>query len=174
MSGAIAWNGPTRRLLMVAGILLVCGLLVDVAFTRGQVEAKRRLLERRAVLQGDLKPIQGRERKVRQMASAFGAPDLAAAVQSLHEPDPVTYLGRVVASSGLVGREMVMESTSDEGGLRRTRFFLRVQGGYPRIVALVKALENGPRLVSIDALSVERQGEESGLEGRLNVSVFSP
>ena len=167
-------NPLVRMVLVASGIMLACALAVDFAFTRGQFEAKKRLLERRERLVSELRPIQAREHQIRGMAEALGAPDLASAIQALREEDPVSYLGRMVSSAGLVREEMVMEGVSQEGGLRRTRFYLRVQGGYPRILALVQRLEESARLVSIDAMAIGHELEDSGIEGRLNVSVYSP
>ena len=175
MSARVPLSASVRWLLTASAILLVCGLIVDATFTRSQLEAKRQLLARREALIAELRPIQMRERKVREMAGALGAPDLATAVQALQEKDPVTYLGRMVSSSGLVGREMGTEATTEEGGLRRTRFFVRVQGSFPKIALLVRRLEEGPRLVTIDALAIQQLEEEGGgTEGRLNLSVYSP
>jgi Tfp pilus assembly protein PilO len=170
----IAWNAPGRLLLVLSGVLLVLGVVVDAAFTRGQLNGKRRMKERREVLQADLRPIQAREQQARDAAAALGSPDLESAIRALKEEDPVTLVGRMVSAAGLVGREMIMEGVNVEGELTCTRFFLRMQGSYRNITALVRDLETGDRLVSVDALAIEQQGEGSALEARLNVSVYSP
>jgi len=174
MRAPAALNASSGQLLVTAALLLVVGLLVDVALTRPLLESKKELTTRRAELSAQIQPLQRMESQVEVMSAALGAPDLPKAMEALGREEPVTMIGRMVAASGLQGRELITEKTVVETGVRWTRFFVRAQGSYGQVIDFVRRLEESRQTVTVDAMAIERMGAEGSLEARLSVSVFTP
>jgi len=156
-----------------AGLLLVVGLVIEMAFARPRLQEIRRLTDECASIQTRIQDQQRLEGQSRQLAVHFELPGLSE-LTSRTQPDAVAFLGQALDRSGLQRLDMTTNGGEDFGRLRRSDFLIRARGNYAEIQSFVRDLESGHRLVSIDALSIKTMLESSDLEGRFNISIYDP
>jgi hypothetical protein len=170
-------NGNTMRrnvLMGTAGLLFACGLAVDrlgIGPTLGQTRDLER--QRQAAL-SRLGSQAEAEAEFEVLASGLGLPDLQGIRNRNGGLDAVVYIGGRVGEAGLRQVELTTDEVEDTGALRQTRFTLRVEGRYADVVDLVRNLEQGPRLLTVDGLQIEVAEGGGPLECRLALSVYDP
>lgn len=163
-----------RTHLILAAILLAAGLIVNVGFVRpggGQIV---RLMAARDEARIRLGQQQALDAEAQRLAASLGVSDLAEAMSGSALSDPVTFLGGLIADARLTRLELATHASADVGKIHRTRFSLRVLGSYERVLQLVQAMEESPRLVTVDAFSLQPAVESALLEARLDVSIYDP
>ncbi|MBK6898958.1 MAG: hypothetical protein IPH09_06705 [bacterium] len=159
--------------LAAAGLLLVVGLVIEMAFARPRLQEIQRLTAECARLQSQIQDQQRLDSESRQLAVHFDVAGLAELTDRT-QPDAVAYLGQALDRSGLQRLDMTTNGGEDFGRLRRSDFLIRARGNYAEIQTFVRDLESGRRLVSIDALAIKTMLESRDLEGRFNISIYDP
>ncbi len=159
--------------LATAGLLLVVGLVIEMAFARPRLQEIQRLTGECASLQSQIQDQLRFESASRQLAVHFDLPGLSE-LTGRSQPDAVAYLGQALDRAGLQRLDMTTNGGEDFGKLRRNDFLIRACGDYAEIQTFVRDLESGRRLVSIDALAIKSMLESSDLEGRFNISIYDP
>ena len=164
------WLGSS---LLLAAAVLVVGLAVYLSFVAPRIGEMRRLEAACASLRTQLyeQAMVGRERE--ELVRFLDREGLSVRDDELQE-DGITYLARLVESAGLEtleltsgrGKRTVSSSTAPLG--------LTVRGRFARILDFVRTLEKSPRLVTVDAFSIEMIDEESVLEADFTVTVYDP
>lgn len=165
---------PLRLVAALSGVLLATGLLVDLGFTQQRLQDVTRLAVERDRLRAQVFLLDRAAREEQDLARHLGGERLIDALTSQLELDAVSYLGLAAKRAGLTRSELTTEATAEMEGLRRIRCTLRVSGTYAQVTECVRALEQGPRLVAIDALDIAGAPETGRLEARLAVSVYDP
>jgi hypothetical protein len=163
-----------RTVAGLAAILLLSGIVVDVGFVQPRLREISRLRTQMSDAKARVAQQSRQVEEVERLMRGLGVADLGEAIADQGATDPVTFLGRMIDEARLTRLELSTRASGDVGHLRRTRFSLRILGTYPRFVELVRSLEQSKRLVTIEALSLEPASEASGLEGRLDVSIYDP
>jgi hypothetical protein len=166
-------SSRTSAVLGFAVLLLVAGLLVDIAFTQPRLREVRRLRLQRDELLRQLGNLENRQHEVRAIAGLLSVETLAE-LRATPENTPLIFVGRLLEDSRLTRLELSAAGTSESDSFRRTRFALRVLGSYGRILEFVRTLERGPRLATVDAFAIEAATGPEALEGRLNISIYDP
>ncbi|MBA4377205.1 MAG: hypothetical protein C0395_00835 [Gemmatimonas sp.] len=159
--------------LAAAGLLLVAGLVIEMAFARPRLQEIQRLNDECASLQSRIQDQQRLESEGRRLAVHFDVAGLAE-LTARSQLDAVAYLGQALDRSGLRRLDMTTNGGEDFGRLRRSDFLIRASGNYAEIQTFVRDLESGRRLVSIDALAIKTMLESGDLEGRFNISIYDP
>lgn len=159
--------------LAAAGLLLVVGLVIEMAFARPRLQEIQRLTGECARLQSQIQEQQRLDSESRQLAVHFDVAGLAE-LTDRSQPDAVAYLGQALDRSGLQRLDMTTNGGEDFGRLRRSDFLIRARGNYAEIQTFVRELERGRRLVSVDALAIKTMLESRDLEGRFNISIYDP
>lgn len=168
-------NTMRRNVLMgTAGLLFACGLAVD-RLGIGPTLVQTRALERqRQTALSRLGTQAEADAELEVLAAGLGLPDLQGIRSLTGGLDAVVYIGGRVGEAGLRQVELTTDEVEDAGALRQTRFTLRVEGEYAAVVDLVRNLEQGPRLMTVDALKVVAGEGGGALECRLALSVYDP
>ena len=168
-------NAGTRLpvVLAAAGLLLVVGLVIEMAFARPRLQEIERLTGECARLQAQIQDQLRLESESRRLAVHFDMSGLDE-LTNRSPSDAVAYLGQALDRSGLQRLDMTTNGGEDFGRLRRSDFLIRARGNYAEIQTFVRELERGRRLVSIDALAIKTMLESRDLEGRFNISIYDP
>jgi hypothetical protein len=159
--------------LLAAG-LGVGGAAIDLGFTQPQRRAVERLRLQRADLLGRTAEINSRDSEEKRWAVYLGSADLKSALAERRGEDPITFLGDAIERSGLRRLELGSQAMGETDHLRRSRLFLRALGSYRQITEFVTKLEREERLITVDALTIQPAVESSGLEVRMNLSIYEP
>ncbi len=167
-------SSQLRLAAALSGGLLALGLLIDLGFTRRQLNEVTRLAGERDRLRAEVQAIEREAREQHDIARYLGGEILSEALAAQVEIDPVSYLGVVVKRAGLGRSDLSTEATTDIEGLRRIRCSLRVHGTYAQLVRCVTELERGTRLVTIESLDIGRNLELGRLEAHLRLSIYDP
>jgi hypothetical protein len=154
--------------------LLLAGIALDFGFAQPQRRAVESMRRQRAELLSQSAELTGRDVEERRLALYLDAEDLASALASQRGEDPVNILGAAVEKSGLQRLELGTQASAETERLRRSRLFLRALGSYGQVVSLVSSLEREKRLISIDALTVQRTLDSGDLELRVDLSIYEP
>jgi len=158
--------------LLLSAAVLVVGLVVYLAFVAPRIGEMRRLEAECATLRAQLyqQSLVGREREA--LVQFLDTEGLGASLDSL-QVDGLTYLGRLVERSRLE----TLELTSGRGRqtvASATQLGLKVRGRFARLLDFVRTLEMSPRLVTVDAFSIEMIDEENTLEADFTITVYDP
>jgi Tfp pilus assembly protein PilO len=162
----------TRFLGVAAGALIVLTLAVDLAGLRPAAARMRRLETRRAELAARLVAQSEQEREIEFLASVLGAGSPGESAGAL--ADPIAIVDGFIAHRGLERTELVSKPIEETGQVARARLSTVVRGSFAQIVGLVRDLEQSPRVITIDGLSIEAPPGAARLEGRLSLSVYGP
>jgi len=163
-----------RLFFIVAAALLLLALALDLGFTRPGHDLVQALAVEQARVSTEIGRTSARDIEHRELAERLGVDELGDLVTTTPPEDPLSYLGATLDRSRLTRLELTTMGTSSSGRLQRTRFTLRVLGSYGQILDFVRDLEEGPRLVTVDALTIETMLEQTALEGRLTLSIHDP
>ena len=173
MRGA-ARNSQPLVLGLLAGALLLVGLVVDLGITQPRARELRALNQRRAELFEAVREEAGRGRES-QMLMRWMVADSLENRSSLDLPEgPVSYVDGLLAQGDLTRLELSALEETTRNGLQRTQLLVRVIGGYAQILNFMRHIEQGRRLVVIDAFSVEATENSRTLEARFSVSIYDP
>jgi Tfp pilus assembly protein PilO len=158
----------------VGVLVLVAGIGLDVLLTRPSVSRIQALKVERSDIETRIRQARSLAHESEQLAHRLGGDDLAGVLQSLGKEDPVAYLGREITDAGLARVELTRLDESRTERVARNRFSLRVRGSFDGTLRFVRKLEEGTRLVTIEALSIAPEQEGRGLESRLDLSIYDP
>jgi hypothetical protein len=173
MSGAPRYSQPLV-LGILAGALLLAGLVVDLGVTQPRARELRALNHRRAELFEVVRQEAGRARES-QMLMRWMVADSLENRSSPDFPDgPISYVDGLLAQGDLTRLELSALKETTRNGLQRTQLQVRVIGGYAQILDFMRRIEQGRRLVVIDAFSVEATENSRTLEARFSVSIYDP
>ena len=159
---------------VIGVILLVLGIGIDLGFTQKQSQNVRGLITEREQLREKLLTLESRDSDSQRFAAHFGVERLTDLFDQDGRTDPVAYLSDVLAESKLTRLELGTMATAEVGKLQRTQFFLRANGRFEQVWKFARQMEQGPRLVTVDALKMEQMIESSNVEARFNLSIYDP
>jgi len=162
------------RVFLAAAMLLLLGLALDLGVNQPRQREIGRLRAQRASMLVNLAGIQQHDLDLAAAAQRLGIRDPERGFVFDSSVDPVAFLNDVVARAGLTTVELSTEASVAQGRARRTVFTLVVRGGFGRIFDLIRTLEQGPRLTTIDGFTVMQPYEGTSLEGRLKLSIYDP
>jgi Tfp pilus assembly protein PilO len=168
------WSTRAALAGSAAWVLLLLGLVLDLALVRGQMAELRRLRAEEARLQTRYREIRNRGAETLGLAEHFGVEDLDRLEEDYAAVDAVAFLADALSAARLRRLELGTEESSRGRHLRRTQFFLRAQGTHQRILDFIRRMEGGPRVVTLEALSIQRILGSNQLELRANLSVYDP
>ena len=158
-------------LIFSAAGLLTAGLIVDLAFTRPKIQELHSLMRQQNEIRAELGQMMKTRsdnddllRFLEEQVFATEAPST----------DPAAFLGEKVEESKLTRLELRATDNSETSTMRRTQFFLRLLGKFGPTIEFVRSLEQGSRLIIVDAIRIEPQVGSSSLETRLNLSIYDP
>jgi hypothetical protein len=157
----------------VAVLGLVGGLLLDAAVLRPGEAGLKRLETEKARLQAEIARLSERQRDGAAVARHLGLDGGRGAGRGAGAVDPLTYLGRSISESRLERLELSTESALPGDAAGRTRFFLRVRGGYGQVVGFVRRIESDFPLGAVDSFVLQRLDDGAEIEGRLSVSIYT-
>jgi len=107
------------------------------------------------------------------MAATLHVEDLSE-LRGLADLDPVVFVGRTIQQAQLVRRELSAHEIQEDASLKRSRFYVRVEGSYARMLNFVRILEQSARPVTIEALDIKVPLGGSSLEARFEITVHDP
>ncbi len=165
--------GKDRLLFAGTGLLLLLGLVVDLALNQPAVKEIRRLEAYQGQLMGQMAQLGDQHHSNRDLAKALKISTLADLSSEGMNEDPVAYIGRLLERSGLERLELTARGVAETDVLRLHRFTLRTLGGYSAVQGFVRDLELGERLATVDAFSIEGTDRRERLEGRFNLTLYS-
>jgi len=159
--------------LLLAAAVLVVGLVVYMGFVAPRIDEMRQLEAACATLRTQLheQAMVGRERE--ELVRFLDLEGLSVRDDALQE-DAITYLARLVKSAGLETLELTSGRGKRTVSSSAAPLGLTVRGRFARILDFVRTLEKSPRLVTVDAFSIEMIDEESVLEADFTVTVYDP
>ena len=169
---ATAGARRSNALFILAAALLGLGLVVDLGFTRPRLEEIRSLEAARARLHLRRDQRGAREREAKELARLLGADDLASAVSAGQGEDPVDFLGHALERWQLERVQLTTRSSTSAGPLRQTGYTLKVEGSYGGILNFVRSVEMGPRVVTVDAISMVPGTGSAALEAELDLTLY--
>lgn len=173
MRGARRYTQPLV-LGILAGALLLVGLVVDLGITQPRARELRALNQRRAELFEAVRQEADRGRESQMLMSWMVADSLEKRTSSDLTEGPISYVDGLLAQGDLTRLELSTLEETTRNGLQRTQLVVRVIGGYAQILDFMRGIEQGRRLVVIDAFSVEATESPRSLEARLSVSIYDP
>ena len=154
-------------------LLVVLGVLVDVAVLSPRMDELTRLTGERSDLELRLGTVVGSKFRQSDAERALRIEDLDAYLDSDVE-DVTSYIGRMITQAGLTRLELSTNKRSETDQLVRTDFSMRVNGRYDQIVEFVKIIESNERFAAIDEFSIQAPLIGDNLEGRFNLSIYDP
>ena len=169
-------RGQMRAALLLLGIatlLMIVGLAVELGMTRPRLEEIRRLEARQRTLAQQAAGEAARRQEIRDMAATLHVEDLSE-LRGLADLDPVVFVGRTIQQAQLVRRELSAHEIQEDASLKRSRFYVRVEGSYARMLNFVRILEQSARPVTIEALDIKVPLGGSSLEARFEITVHDP
>lgn len=162
-----------NALVVSATLLLIGGLAIDMFFVKPNLSSVKRLNNERLQLMQNNETNLTLGREIVQLKSLLKVATLEE-LGDLNSIDPIAYVGARLDETRLQRVEITTGETDIAGKLKRTKVSVRVRGQYNDIVSLVRMLEVGVRLVTLDDLDIEQLELDSRLEARLNMTVLDP
>lgn len=158
--------------LMVSAVgLLVAGLIVDFAITQPRIQELHSLKQQQNEIRAEIDQMMKARRENSDLMQFME--DRGFTIEA-PATDPAAFLGEKVEESKLTRLEMRATENSESSTMRRTQFFLRLLGKFGPTTEFVRSLEQGSRLIIVDAIKIEPQVGSTSLETRLNLSVYDP
>jgi Tfp pilus assembly protein PilO len=164
----------TRSLGIALGALVVLAVAVDFAGLRPAAARIRRLEAQRAELAARVVTQSEQQRETEFLARELGSSGSTPGVQVEPVADPMTIVDGFIARRGLECTELASKPVDESGQVVRARLNTVVRGSFAQILGFVRDLEQGPRVITIDALWLEAIPGTARLEGRLSLSVYGP
>jgi len=166
--------GRSGIVLVLAAVFLAAGVAVDLGFTKPARESFKRLSAQRDELVVRSARALEQQADNQELARRLNLGGLSELIAVRPQSDPLNYLGRTIEASGLTRLDLSSGNVSLTANLRQTRFTLRLLGTYSSLLRFTRSLEQGPRLASIEAFSIQEIPESRQLEFRLQVSIHEP
>jgi Tfp pilus assembly protein PilO len=161
-------------LLLGATFLLAGGLGVELGVTRPRLDELRRLEQRRQETMAQDAGLAAQMREMDLLVQALHVDSLAELRDLGQDSDPLVYLGRLLGESQLRSQSLTSQGSIVDGGLRHTRFTLRILGEYSDLLKFVQTLERSARPVTIDALQINAATGTTELEASFEISIHDP
>jgi Tfp pilus assembly protein PilO len=156
----------------LALLLIGAGAVVDFGMIRPRIAAVKQVTAKRLHLRQEIVQSSQRDQRLQKLADFLHVQDKADLSSQQSGNDPLAYLAQMIDQAGLTRLDIGAGESAQAGRLKRSTFSIRVMGKYDRLLALVQALEQGPRFVTIDVFSIESTTESNTLEGRFSVTVY--
>lgn len=156
-----------------AVLMLVAGLVIEMGFARPLMNEINAMKAERGRIRTELVRQSALDKEGTALATVFGLEDLAE-LGRRPEQDALGWLGRTLSDSRLVRLELTSSGAEDFGKVRRSDFTVLARGDFPAMQRFVKRLEEGPRLVTVDAFTIKPLFNTDELEGRFMLSIYDP
>lgn len=156
-----------------AVIFFVAGMAVDWMLAGPRLAQVRALSETRASLQRRLVEARIAQGVRDRAAGAGGAAEGTRLSGDGGGLGAVSYVGARLMDSGLRRLELAVVSDGEAAATGIERLFLRAEGEYGQMLSLVRDLETGSPLVSVESLAIRPCGESRRLELRMRLSVHA-
>jgi len=168
-------NAPTlsklNLFIAAAAVLLVVGLAIEGLMTKPHLREIETLQAERSRLRAEIERQRGIAAESRTVAGLLGV-DSFDQLSAPNRDDPIAYISRLLDDSGLMRLGLTTSGREEAGSLQTTSYTLRAKGDFRQLQNFVWRVENGERLVSVDAFRIAPTIDAQALEGRFNLSIY--